>query len=61
MKPSAIRKTLHRIISKTTKYQYLFSKNWRTDFTRNRKIGMADVITAILGMEGKSLPDELCE
>ena len=61
MKPNTVRKTLNRIVSGIAKYPYLFTNRWRTDFTRNRKIGISDVILAILGMEGKSLPNELCE
>ena len=61
MKPKAVRKTLNQIVSEIAKYPYLFSNSWRKDFTRNRKIGMSDVMLAVLGMEGKSLPNELFE
>ncbi len=57
--PSTIKNALNMAVATVVRQKHLYVRNPNADFTRNRKLTMADVIKLILSMEGGSLNKEL--
>lgn len=58
-KMKGVRDTLYKCIEELSKNAWMFTKNPEKDFTRNRKLSFDEVIKILLGMEGRSLSNEL--
>lgn len=56
-----VKGTLFQLINSLSDVSYLFCKNPRTDFTRNRKLTFKTMIHMMLTMEGSSLSKEMLE
>lgn len=61
MKPEQVRSLLMKAIRDVSDHKDNYCKNPAVDFSRNRKISMENVIKGIIGMEGKSLRNELVD
>ena len=61
MKPQHVKKLLSSAISEVACMPKNYCVNPETDFTRNRKISMSKLISGLIGMEGKSLSNELID
>ena len=61
MKPIYIKKLLISEINKVASEPHNYCTNPDTDFTRNRKLSMEKMLQGIIGMESKSLTNELLD
>ncbi|WP_270607577.1 IS4 family transposase [Coprococcus sp. LG100-32] len=61
MKPIYIKKLLISEINKVASEPHNYCTNPDTDFTRNRKLSMGKMLQGIIGMESKSLTNELLD
>ena len=61
MKPIYIKKLLISEINKVASEPHNYCTNPETDFTRNRKLSMEKMLQGIIGMESKSLTNELLD
>ena len=61
MKPKYIKKILLNEIKKVVSKVRDYCSNPEKDFTRNRKLPMEKIIKGIIGMESKSLTNELID
>ena len=61
MKPIYIKKLLMSEINKVASEPHNYCTNPDTDFTRNRKLSMEKMLQGIIGMESKSLTNELLD
>lgn len=56
-----LRKTLENCIDELDAIHSLFVHNPETDFTRNRKISFSDTCWFLIGLQGKSMPNEVLD
>lgn len=61
MKPKQIKKLLTSEIKNVASEPHIYCSNPNTDFTRNRKLSMEKMLQGIIGMESKSLTNELLD
>ena len=61
MKPKHIKKLLMSEIKNVANEPHNYCTNPDTDFTRNRKLSMEKILQGIIGMESKSLTNELLD
>ena len=61
MKPKHVKKFLLEEINYVSENLGMFVKNTKVDFTRNRKLPFSTIIKTIIGMESKSLTNELID
>jgi len=61
MKPKHVKKLLFSAIEATSENYTDYVNNAKTDFTRNRKLSFSKIIKAIIGMESKSITNELID
>ena len=61
MKPKHIKKLLMSEIKNVANEPHNYCTNPDTDFTRNRKLSMEKMLQGIIGMESKSLTNELLD
>ena len=61
MKPKHIKKLLMSEIKKVASKPHDYCINPDIDFTRNRKLSMEKMLQGIIGMESKSLTNELLD
>ena len=61
MKPKHIKKLLMSEIKNVASQPHNYCSNPETDFTRNRKLSMEKMLHGIIGMESKSLTNELLD
>ena len=61
MKPKHIKKLLISEIKNVASQPHKYCSNPYTDFTRNRKLSMQKMLLGIIGMESKSLTNELLD
>lgn len=61
MKPKQIKKLLTSEIKNVASQPHNYCSNPNTDFTRNRKLSMEKMLQGIIGMESKSLTNELLD
>lgn len=61
MKPKHIKKLLMSEIKNVASKPHNYCSNPNTDFTRNRKLSMEKMLQGIIGMESKSLTNELLD
>ena len=61
MKPKQIKKLLMSEIKNVASEPHNYCSNPNTDFTRNRKLSMEKMLQGIIGMESKSLTNELLD
>ncbi len=61
MKPKHVKKLLISEIESTAKSMCSYVISKETDFTRNRKLPFLTIIKSIIGMESKSLTNELID
>ena len=58
---ASVKNTLDTLICELDQIAYLFSQNPKSDFKRNRKLGLKTLIKFLLSMEGGSLSKEMLE
>ncbi|MBQ7469861.1 MAG: IS4 family transposase [Pseudobutyrivibrio sp.] len=61
MKPKDVKRLLFSEIEATSENYADYVNNAKTDFKRNRKLSFSTIIKAIIGMESKSLTNELID
>ena len=59
--PTLVRDKLKSAILEVSNVGWLYSKNPKADYTRNRKLPMAVMLNLLLKFSGKGLQEELCE
>ena len=57
----SLRKTLENCIHELDNVHSLFVQNPNADFTRNRKISFSDTCWFLIGLQGKSMPNEVLD
>lgn len=57
----SLRKTLENCIHELDSIHSLFVQNPNADFTRNRKITFSDTCRFLIGLQGKSMPNEVLD
>ena len=57
----ALQKTLENCIHELDSIHSLFVRNPDADFTRNRKISFSDTCWSLIGLQGKSMPNEILD
>lgn len=57
--PVNIREQLYGLIEEMDKYHWLFTKDPVRDYSRVKKWSFGEVVRFIIGMEGKSLKEEI--
>ncbi len=57
----SLRKTLENCIHELDSIHSLFVQNPNADFTRNRKITFSDTCWFLIGLQGKSMPNEVLD
>lgn len=57
----SLRKTLQNCIHELDHIHSLFVQNPNADFTRNRKITFSDTCWFLIGLQGKSMPNEVLD
>lgn len=53
--------TLRKCIDELDTIHSLYVKNPDKDFTRNRKISFSDTLWFLIGLQGKSMPNEVLD
>ena len=57
----SLHKTLKKCIHELDAIHSMFVQNPASDFTRNRKISFSDTVWFLIGLQGKSLPNEILD